>query len=103
MLKRENEPIGKRATTLCFYISNWGQAPALKVAYFFKIFRAKSCVAVAYKFNQTQLSEKSKHGIHRIFYFFIYLLFFLFSRILHTSTVHKTSLLADEGNVICCS
>ena len=47
-----------------FIISNWGQALTLKVPYFFKIFRAKSCVAVAYKFK-TQLLEKSKRGIHR--------------------------------------
>ena len=40
--------------TLFFY-----RAPDIKVAYFFKIFRANSCVAVAYNF------KKTKWGIHR--------------------------------------
>ena len=35
------------------------QATTLKVAYFFKLFRAKSCLAVAYKLNQMQLSVKN--------------------------------------------
>ena len=52
---------------LFFIISSWGQAPALKVAYFYKIFRVKSCVAVAYKFNPKCNFQKNQNFMDFIF------------------------------------
>ena len=37
---------------LVFFISNYGQASALKVAYIFKVFRAQSCLILGYWFDQ---------------------------------------------------
>ena len=36
---------------LHFFISNWDQTSALKVAYIFKVFRAQSCLMVAQQFD----------------------------------------------------
>ena len=35
-----------------FFINNYGQTLALKVAYIFKIFKAQSCLMVALQFDQ---------------------------------------------------
>ena len=36
-----------------FFLSNQDQAPALKIAYIFKVFGAQSCLIVAQQFDQT--------------------------------------------------
>ena len=38
--------------TLAFFISNQGQASALKVSYIFKVFGTQSCLMVAQQFDQ---------------------------------------------------